>query len=518
MSDRAILEREIKGKLDSVLTAVFKWGGDAIEVLDPDGKILFVNAAFTKMTGFGLEEVKNQSLDAFLPNEFQVAAADTELWGCVFVNKQVFSGQIYRRTKKGDDRLFEVTVVPVLSEMGLLESAVVISRDITLRRREEQRKMLLMEQVAYLQKMESLGQLAGRFAHDFNNLLTSIMGNIDLVAYGATVQQQECLDDVSVALTRAVDLTQQVLLYSSGKTPCKTMLDANLVVSEMTALFKASLNANIALKFQLSSSLPNVFGDATQLVQVLMNLISNAAEAIGVENGTITVITNSCTITVDDDTRLFRNQRLEPGEYVSITVLDDGKGIKLEDLPKIFTPFFTSKKGVHGLGLSSLLGIIKNHHGDARVCSTLNSGSEFVVLLPAGTPEQEQIQKPSDKSSLRILLVDDDLLLRKVVVKSLRQFDIKTFQAADGQEGWDAYQNQGPFDLVLLDQIMPKMSGTALLSKIKGVNPGQKVAMCSGFMSKVDCCGDQDVRPDAIIEKPFTPQSLARRVMAIVDS
>ena len=418
--------------LDAILATVVSRAGDAIEITDEQARIIFVNEAFETMTGYRLTEIKGKTPAQFLRSEQQDQAIYDAMWTAIMARKH-WSGQIIRRIKSGEHRPFEITVAPCM-EHGKIKNIVAISRDVTEKLIEEKRKLELTEQVAYLQKMESLGRLAGRFAHDFNNLLTIINGNIDLALTEVGPPVSDYLQDAMKAVERAGDLTSQMLAYAGGGATAMKELALDKLIREVESLMRVPLPRNINLSFNLLGQQPAVFGDETQISQVLMNLINNAAEAIGEMHGHIAIPIDRIRLE-EKQKGLISGNELEPGPYIRLVVGDDGPGIPKSIIPKIFEPFFSSKRGGHGLGLSSALGIIKSHRGDITVNSRQGQGTEFIILFPATSDIEQEKQVTSDKPGGKLaLVVDDDELVRRVFSRGLELMEFDTIQARDGLE------------------------------------------------------------------------------------
>ncbi len=500
-------------QLDTLLSTVVQWAADAIEIATPDARLIFVNEAFERLTGFTLAEVKGRTPAEFLRSELQDPSVYDTIWETI-QHKRPYTGRLYRRIKSGEHRIFEITVAPVLGPDHEIAYFTAISRDVTAAMLDEQQKLELLEQVTYLQKRESLGLMAGRFAHDFNNLLTSIGGCLDLLEEGQDEEQRLLMANAQLALSRASELTHQMLLYSGGKMESHTRVNINRIAEEMKILFHVPLDRRIRLTFNLAEPLPEVMGDRTQLGQVMLNLVTNAADAIGERVGEIAVCTAEHRLTRDGASHLLHNSHLPPGRYVSLEVRDTGSGIPNSLLPKIFDPFVTTKKHGHGLGLSSVLGIVRAHGGDVRVESRLGAGTRFLVFLPLleKLPRLAPVPPRLPLRRRQVLVVESDALVRSVLAKSLELARMQVLPTGDGREAWDVYQeNPKGFDLVLLDLMHGSFGEGSLLSRIKQHNPEQRIARCGRY----DHLGE--LRPELVLERPFSAQKLVSEVLALMD-
>lgn len=501
-------------QLNTLLSTVVQWAADAIEIATPDARLIFVNEAFERLTGYTLEEVKGRTPAEFLRSERQDPSVYDTMWETI-QSKRHYTGRLCRRIKNGEHRIFEITVAPVLNGNQEIVYFTAISRDITDEMLDEQQKLELLEQVTYLQKRESLGLMAGRFAHDFNNLLTSIGGCLDLLEDARDEERRLLMANAQLALSRASELTHQMLLYSGGKVATHKRVNINRIAEEMKILFHVPLDRQIRLVFNLTEPLPEVMGDRTQLGQVMLNLVTNAADAIGRREGTISVSTGEHRLTRDGASHLLHNSHLPPGRYVSLEVRDTGTGISASLLPKIFDPFVTTKKHGHGLGLSSVLGIVRAHGGDVRVESRLGAGTRFLVFLPLVEKLARHAPVPTRLPQRRrqVLVVESDALVRSVLAKSLELARLQVMPLSDGREAWDVYQeNPKGFDLVLLDLLHGSHSEGSLLSRIKLRNPEQRVARCGRYDNAAE------LRPELVLERPFSAQKLVSEVLALMES
>ncbi|MFO0658697.1 MAG: PAS domain S-box protein [Polyangiaceae bacterium] len=275
-------------------------------------------------------------------------------------------------------RSMSLTVVPVLGEDGEIERMFGIARDITELKHQE-------EVLRQAQKLESLGVLAGGIAHDFNNLLTAIVGNLHLARRAIPNDSPAIarLDNIAIASQRAADLTRQMLAYSGRGKLVVTTVDLNVLVHEITHLLSVSISKKASLRCDLDPALPRIKADPTQLQQVVMNLVTNASDAIGDANGTISLVTRPATLSDEQIASMMPNQSVSPGSFACVEVSDDGCGMSADTLSKIFDPFFTTKSVVAVLRLSAMQGILRGHRAGIHISSTLGKGSMFRVYFPA---------------------------------------------------------------------------------------------------------------------------------------
>jgi len=495
------------------LDAVFASSLDALVLLDTDGRVLRLNPAgqhdLEALNGAGdfigrpWSEVMPPDGKPELPELLRRAKAGETV-------------SLERTTSIGPrQRTFDVSYAAVQLEDGSLRGVLVTGRDITERKR-------AADSLVRTQKLESLAVLAGGIAHDFNNLLVGILGNagIALSELPATSPARETIEAIETAGQRAAELARQMLAYSGrGKI---VVQDASLndLVSEMTHLLKVSIGKRIALRLDLATDLPFVQADATQLRQVIMNLVVNASDAIGANDGAITVRTGSFTA----DTEALRDQylapELTPGEYVLLEVEDSGMGMNEETLARIFDPFFTTKFTGRGLGLAAVLGIVRGHRGAIKVDSVPGEGTTFRLLFPVSataTPPAEAKVAPAPwKGTGAVLVVDDEPTVRAVTVRALRAFGFETLEAEDGQAGVDVYAaNRDRIVAVLLDMTMPRLNGEETFRALQAIDPGVRVILMSGFTEQ-DTTG-KFAGLAAFIQKPYELATLREAVRAAVE-
>ncbi len=381
-------------------------------------------------------------------------------------------------------------------------------------------RKILEEQLRRAQKLESLGLLAGGVAHDFNNLLTGILGNatlaLDLSAPDAPVA--EMLRDVIRASERAADLTRQLLAYAGkGNFVIEPVHISNLV-RDISELIRSSAPRNVALELDLDPNVPPIEADATQMQQLVMNLILNAAEATSDRSGEVRISTGVCTIATGEPVTHYRPDPPSPGTYVTIQVSDDGCGMTEAVKAQIFDPFFTTKFTGRGLGLSAALGIVRSHHGAIGVESEEGVGSTFTVLLPAVESAQPQIdavpvQEAEAAAGGAILVIDDEDVVRRAARATLEHFGYAVFEASGGMDGADLFSRlHDRISAVLLDLTMPRMDGREVWRYIRRVRPDMKIIISSGY-EECDAMKQFTDDPELLfLKKPFTAGSLSGKI------
>jgi len=412
-------------------------------------------------------------------------------------------------------RQFATVVFPLFDSRHVPYAVCGIANDITERRRAEEEQHRFAEQIQHTQKLESLGVLAGGIAHDFNNLLTAILGHADMAMLDVPADSptREDLERIVQAAQRASEMTTQMLAYAGRGRFVVEPLCPNRLVLEMSQLLRISIPKKVDLRYDLADDLPPVQGDRVQLQQVVMNLITNAAEAIGTEVGTITLESRVSRTAGREPIEGLQGDPLAPGEYVRITVSDTGSGMESATLRRIFEPFFTTKFTGRGLGLAAVLGIVRGHHGALSVISAPGQGTVFSVYLPvapgsvAAPPEEEAPAHPNPRTGT-ILLVDDEEYVRKLAHRALTRRGYEVLLANDGAEAVDTFRRERRnIDLVVLDLTMPVMDGRQAMIAMRAIDPSVKVVLSSGF-TELDLSARGDGENAFFLQKPYLPSQL----------
>lgn len=346
----------------------------------------------------------------------------------------------------------------------------------------------LEEQLRQRAKMEALGVLAGGIAHDFNNMLVAILGNAEvaLETLSSDAEAIPMLEEIQTASVRASELCGQMLAYAGRGAMNTEIVDCNAMVEELGSLLRVALAKKAELVYELSADPSCVEGDRTQLRQVVMNLITNASEAIGNHAGTIRIGTKVRRLTRKGLDAANLGAELEPGEYVHLWVSDTGSGISAKVRSKIFDPFFTTKDSGRGLGLAAVQGIALRHGGTILLDSESGAGTKFSLFLPRVISQSERSpaiasERPAGGGAT-VLVIDDEAAVREVLGKMLRLGGYEVLLAADGQEGIDVFRRESErVDCVLLDLSMPKLDGDEVFLELKKIRSDVRVVLSSGF-------------------------------------
>jgi PAS domain S-box-containing protein len=396
------------------------------------------------------------------------------------------------------------------------------TQDITEAERAEAALRRSEEQLRQSQKMEAVGRLAGGVAHDFNNLLTVITGYsaMSLNAMENNNPLRKNVEEIQAAAERASSLTGQLLAFSRKQVLQPRIINLNETVSGMEKMLRRLIGEDIELSTLFDPELSHVKADPGQLEQVVLNLAVNARDAMP-RGGKLTIQTSN--VCLDQKTR-FRNRDLEVGEYVMLAITDTGVGMTEEVKPHLFEPFFTTKglgRGT-GLGLATCYGIICQSDGDIRVYSEPNCGTTFKIYLPRVDAPATNTNGKNDPDTLpegneSILIVEDETAVRRLAATVLRTSGYRVQEARDGIEAYALIQANQPFDLIITDVIMPKMSGKELYDQIKVIAPRVKVLFMSGYTD--DALAHHGVLGPELtfLEKPFSPSRLAQKVREVID-
>lgn len=339
------------------------------------------------------------------------------------------------------------------------------------------------------QKLESLGVLAGGIAHDFNNLLMSILGNADmsLRELSPASPARDMIREIHEAAQHAAELCKQMLAYSGRGRFVIQSLDFNDLIGEMTHLLDASVPEGVTLHLALSDGLPPVQGDVTQLRQIVMNLFSNAREALGDEQGEITISTRAIDCDREYLSSTYLDEDLPAGAYVALAIGDTGCGMRTEEQNRIFDPFYSTKFTGRGLGLPAVLGVVRGHNGAIKVDSEPGEGSTFTVLFPEAELPAEQlpaklVDAPGWRGTGVVLVVDDEELVRSVTKRILERMGFSVLAARDGREGIQVFEeHRGEIAVVLLDLTMPRMSGEETYRELRRISQTVPVILSSGY-------------------------------------
>jgi signal transduction histidine kinase/ABC-type phosphate/phosphonate transport system substrate-binding protein len=518
---------EASGRSVSLLRATLESTADGILVVDRAGRIVDYNQRFLDLwhipddvIALHNDETALAYVQDQLNNPGEFIAKVMNLYN--LPEEESFDTLYFR-----DGRIFERYSRP--QRVGSRVTGRVWSfREVTELKNIEAERLEMERRLLHSQKLESLGVLAGGIAHDFNNLLTVILGNLDLVRLKATPdsQAQHNIEDALKACHRAAKLISQMLDYAGkGQFTLRT-IDLNDVVHESAALLRTSVARNIELTIATTPVLAKINADQGHIQQVIMNLIINAAEAMGAGHGVITIGTGM----LDCDDRYLSRSRIEEkpasGRFIYLEVSDTGCGMDEETQSRLFEPFYTTKFMGRGLGMSAVQGIVRAHGGAIMLDSEAGRGTVFRVLFPAiekALIPLPEIAGSADQPEMRcadrgkILVVDDEQDVRGLCMAIVEYLGFQPIGAADGNEALKIFsEHASEIKLVILDMTMPNMDGVSAFHGLRRIRSDVEVIISSGYSEKDVSCNFTGDRPSGLIQKPFKVEELQGRILRIM--
>lgn len=397
--------------------------------------------------------------------------------------------------------------------------------DIDQRKQTEMARAAFQAKLLQTQKLESLGVLAGGIAHDFNNLLCAVMGASDLALVHLADDHpvREMLGQIQEMSNRAAELCRQLMAFSGKGRFLVVPTDVSALVQNMSQLLLMSVGKKAIVNFHLEPDLPAVSGDAMQLQQMVMNLVVNAAEAIGDRDGSITIRTGTLSSQVKDVHESFADADVPPGPYVFVEVADSGPGMDEDTRQRLFDPFFSTRAQGRGLGLTAVRGIVRGHRGTVQVRVDPGCGTTFRVLLPASDAMHVSEPLPQAADGWRgegiALVVDDEAAVRAIAKVLLEHLGFEVLTAADGLEGVEIFEREhSRIRFVLLDTTMPNMDGEATLPELKRIRPDVRVLLTSGYDEREALSRFGEIGLAGFLQKPFTLEQLRDRVRAALEA
>jgi PAS domain S-box-containing protein len=486
----------------------------SIIITDASGDIEFVNPKFTQMSGYESHEIVGQN-PRLLKSGKTPAEVYQDLWSTISSGR-VWSGEIYNRQKNGETYWEHATISPIRNSSGVISHYMAFMESMTERKR-------LEEQLRQAQKMEAIGQLAGGVAHDFNNILTVILGFGHLLhaSLDAEDPKHSHMKQILEAADRAANLTKSLLAFSRKQVMQLQQVELNHLASEHINFLDRIIGEDVRLKTFLAKEPLVVQADPGQIEQVLMNLATNARDAMP-GGGELCIRTQS--VQLGDEFYQEHGYGLA-GSYALITITDTGAGMDAETRDKIFEPFFTTKAAGRGtgLGLSIVYGIIKQHAGYITIESAPDLGTTFNIYLPLNSGELERAGKAAapmpEGGKETILVVEDDPAVRHLVQSVLKRYGYQVLLAENGEEAIELFESKWQdVDLALLDVIMPKLNGKQVCDALRQRAPRLKVLFLTGYTA--DLIQDKGILVEGIdvIMKPAKPVDLAKKIREMLDA
>ena len=496
---------------------------DAVIVVEKNGYMSFVNHKFTEMTGYSIDEAKEMHFSKLIyPDDLGRA---TDYFKRGLAGEEIPRNYEIRLVTKKGKTIYIENNISIIERKDRIVGVLAIVRDVTERKQAEEEKEKLQAQLLQAQKMEAIGTLTGGIAHDFNNLLTAIQGytEISMLKLNEDDIVYKNLNEVKRASTRAANLTHQLLLFSRNQPVEMIPLDLNKTVKDMMSMVSRLIGEDISMIIDPEENLWTIKADPGNIEQVIMNLMVNARDAMP---GGGKVIVKTENIEVDENyCRLISSAR--PGKFVHLSIADSGTGMDKETIEHIFEPFFTTKRPEEGtgLGLSAVYGIILQHGGWVNVYSEPGRGSVFSIFLPAFSmqPQMTDVQRLSladfQGRGERILLVEDEEIIRNLNAETLKEYGYITFLAASAEEALEIFERENQnFDLVFSDVVLPNKSGLQLLNELLSRNPEIHVLLSSGYNDEKSLWQIIQKRGFRFLQKPYSLSDLLRTIRETLES
>ncbi|MCS7228777.1 MAG: PAS domain S-box protein [Candidatus Kryptonium sp.] len=489
---------------------LFEDSKDPIYISTPEGKLVDVNPAFVELFGYSSKE---EILKVDIATELYENPEDRKKT-LEAVESQGFikDYELHLKTKDGRKLIVYDTSIPIYDEKGNVIAYQGILRDVT-------KVKALEQQLLQSQKMESLGRLTAGVAHDINNALTVILGNAQLARRLLTQdieKAKEKLNEIEQTIRKTGEFTRKLLIFSREQPAVMKIIDLNSLINDFTKVMLKALRENVKIELILAPKLPNIKADPTLINQVLLNLIINAQEAI---LGAGKIIIETYTRYIDQEHSDFHLEA-KPGDYVVLSVTDDGVGIEKDILPKIFEPFFTTKPHGTGLGLSIVYGIVKQHGGFVNVYSEVGQGTTFKVYLPAVYEEEKEVEKEEQKIEIKggtetILVAEDEERLRITITDILQNLGYKVYSASNGLEAVEIFKEKSnEIELVILDIVMPILNGYDAMREMVKIKSNIKVIFTTGYSINGL---NLSLEGFDIIQKPYSYEIIALKVREVLD-
>ena len=518
-AETALRESEEKYRLIAENTA------DIIAIMDMEKRFTYVSPSLMRILGFSDEEAKGSSLKNILTAESLKTAAQVLQEELALESAEnadpdrIRILELEHYKKDGTPAWLEVSLSFLRNSSRKAIGMLTVSRNISERKQAEMEKQRMAEQLHQAQKLESIGTLAGGIAHDFNNLLMGIQGYATLMRLDLDSSHPHYgrLQQIEEQVASGADLTKQLLGFAREGRYQVSVTDMNDLIRRTSSIFTRT-KKEISVKTRLDMNLRHAMVDTGQIEQALMHLYVNAGQAMPA-GGTLTLETENTHLESDQSAPYA----VEPGDFIKITIQDNGIGMDEKILKRIFDPFFTTKgmgRGT-GLGLAMVYGIIKGHDGGIAVTSTLGRGTTFTIYLPATEDEtlsEQPVSKTIAKGTEKILLVDDEPMVLDANRKILEALGYEVCAAKNGQEAISLlWENRDDIALVILDMVMPGMSGGDTFDRLRAIRPDIPVILCSGYSLEGEAQEILDRGCNRFLQKPFDIQDFSRMIRSLLD-
>jgi PAS domain S-box-containing protein len=501
---------------------------DIVWTVNLDFQTTYVSPSIEKILGFTPEERKRQTLEEMItPGSlkrvqmmFLEELRRDESSNADPDRSVTIEIEYYR--KDGSTVWMENSVKAMRDNSGVIDGMYGVSRDITERKIAEEEKTKLQSQLQHVQKMESIGTLAGGIAHDFNNMLGIIVGNTELAMDDVPEWNpaRHNLEEIGIASMRARDVVKQILAFSRQSPQEMKPVSISPIIKESLKLLRSSIPTTIKIHQNISSESDTIRADPTQINQILINLCTNAAHAMGEKGGVLEVSLKNIEL---DECSTIHYHDLSPGKYVRLTVSDTGHGIEPKILERIFDPYFTTKKVGEGsgMGLSVVHGIVKSHGGYFLVDSELGKGTTFQVFFPYIESKLEpeiEITVEIPRGKERILFVDDEKAMVDAIQPMIERLGYKVTSRTSSIEALKAFRaNPDRFDLVITDFTMPNMTGMELAKELLKLRSDILIILCTGYSEHINEAKAKGSGIRAFLTKPVVLGEIAKTIRKVLD-
>lgn len=490
-----------------------------------DRIIEWCNEEFCKIVGYSREELIGLPTRIFYSSEDEYERIGKVIYGGFSSGKEKVLIETQWKSKSGE--LVDVRIIAKLKDRNDIGAGIVASViDIREEKKWEEEKKRTEERLNQLQRIQSLETLAGGVAHDFNNILMAMIGSAELALQELSESSpiRAYLQDLITAGKRGAELANQMLIYAGKRKFVSGKISLNSLIMDMEKLLRAVISKKIVLKIELAQNIPIILGDPTQISQIVMNLVINASEAIGERSGIIIIRTGAVVCSKDYVETMFLPGEIEEGLYVTLEISDNGCGMDSNTMKRIFEPFFTTKFTGRGLGLASVLGIVRSHRGGIKVYSEVGKGTTFKVFLPAveWTDEKETtfvetLEGKKWKGSGKVLLAEDEEVISALTQRMLEHLGFEVLVARNGREALDLFnKHRDELKFALIDLTMPHKSGIEVCKEIKSIQPDFPIILTSGYPEDEYTEQISSLKISGYLQKPFRFDSLRELVKELV--